>query len=149
LDSQQGQKNLLCAPKRPDRLWCPSSLIFNEYGGGGLSQGVKRLEREVDHSYLLPGLGTSGRIPSLPHAFKSCAKENFNLPFLWKYIIRICLCLDDLYWQYWSDISLFSDAHFLAPLWKCVHCSRGYVCVVFTVHVGTSVVCSLCTWVRP
>jgi hypothetical protein len=35
-------------PKRPVRLWGPSSLVFNGYRGS--FPGVKRPQREVDHS---------------------------------------------------------------------------------------------------
>jgi hypothetical protein len=38
------------SPRRPDGFWGPSSLLFNGYCGGGLSAGVKRPGREVDHS---------------------------------------------------------------------------------------------------
>jgi hypothetical protein len=34
-------KNFVSSPKRPDRLWCPPSLLFNVYrGGGDISLGV-------------------------------------------------------------------------------------------------------------
>ena len=43
-----GVWDFLSSPKRPDRVWGPSSLAFNGYRGS--FQGVKRLGRAVDHS---------------------------------------------------------------------------------------------------
>jgi hypothetical protein len=43
-------KRFFSSPKRPDQLWVPSSLLFNEYRDS--FSGLRRLEREVDHSPL-------------------------------------------------------------------------------------------------
>jgi hypothetical protein len=41
--------SIFSCPRRPDRLWGPSSLLSNRYRGA-LSSGVKRKGREADHS---------------------------------------------------------------------------------------------------
>jgi hypothetical protein len=42
-------KIFFSTPKNPDRLWGPNSLLSNGYRGA-LFTGVKRSEREADHS---------------------------------------------------------------------------------------------------
>ena len=42
------EEKMLFSPKGPDRLWGPPSLLLNGHWGSLL--GVKRSEREVDHT---------------------------------------------------------------------------------------------------
>jgi len=53
-------------PKRPERLWGPTSLLFNEYRGyfpGG--QSGRRVTLTI-HLQLFPRLRMSGAVPLLP-----------------------------------------------------------------------------------
>jgi hypothetical protein len=40
----------ISSPPRPDRLWSPPSLLSNERVPMDISLGVKRPERDADHS---------------------------------------------------------------------------------------------------
>jgi hypothetical protein len=40
----------LSPPPCLDRLWGPTSILYNGYQGGGISLGVKQPGREADHS---------------------------------------------------------------------------------------------------
>jgi hypothetical protein len=42
-------KIFFSSPQRPDRLWCPHSLLYNGYWGA-VSPVVKQPGREADHS---------------------------------------------------------------------------------------------------
>lgn len=79
--------------KRPDRLWCPHSLLFNGYQGL-FPREVKQSEREADLSPQVPRL----RMSAVMHllclcVFITCAKTTFPfpdpLPFL---TIEVSLC---------------------------------------------------------
>jgi hypothetical protein len=69
-------------PYRPDRLWGPPSLLYNGYRA--LFPGVKRQEREADHSpRLVPRSRKRGSIHPLPHVFmvECLVKHRDNFAF--------------------------------------------------------------------
>jgi hypothetical protein len=103
--------------KSPERLWWPPGVISNEYRWV-FSQRVERPEREVDQSYLFPGLGTSGHISSPPHAFTSCTRGNFTFTSKVDYH-NLCVSV--------TMTSAKSEWHF-SLLWCTFPCC--------TVHVG-------------
>ena len=51
-------------PKHPDRFWGLPNLPFSEYWD--YTPGMKRPERVVNHSHLVPRLRVSGAVPVLP-----------------------------------------------------------------------------------
>jgi hypothetical protein len=60
-------KAFFSTPQRPDRFWGPLNLLFNGYRGT-LSPGVKRPERETDHSPPTNAeVKNGGDIHPLPH----------------------------------------------------------------------------------
>jgi hypothetical protein len=60
-------KRFFSAPRRPDRLWGPPSLLYNEYQGF-FPSGVKRPGREADHSPPSSAEAKNGgAIVPLPH----------------------------------------------------------------------------------
>jgi hypothetical protein len=59
-------KRSCSSPKRPDRLWCSTTPLFNGYRGvfpGGSGRGLKL----TTCLHLVPRLRMNGAVPSLPH----------------------------------------------------------------------------------
>jgi hypothetical protein len=72
-------KRFFSSPNHPHRLCDPPSLLFNGYLV--VFPRVRRPERDVGHSPLVPRLRISGDKPILPlHAFMAWTGK--NLPFL-------------------------------------------------------------------
>lgn len=76
LESQQGQEHF-SSPKRPDLLWCPSSLLFN--GCRGLMSEIKRLGREFNQLTSVSAEIKNGwSYSSTPHMPSSVHRDNFT-----------------------------------------------------------------------
>ena len=71
-------------PRRPDRLWGPSSLLLNGYPWLFLWVQSSRWIRLAIHLYLVPRLRMSGAISLLPlYSFMACIGTTFYQPRQW------------------------------------------------------------------